>query len=138
MKALRLGKDIQFSRSRLSFQTTMSSRNVDMPTYELRAVWFLQVQYQPLFRALFRVPFKDTGICSYMPEYQCRIQSRLGLGDSKLHTYNTETTHAIRDLYLANQQALKRGMTVPESQQPLPQIAAPEVQQRITRKHIHQ
>jgi hypothetical protein len=33
----------------------------------------------------------------------------------------------------------KRGMTIPQSQQPLPQIiAVPEVQERTTVRHIHQ
>jgi len=39
----------------------------------LPAVSFQRVRYRPLLRALFR----DTESCTYMPEFQCRIQSRI-------------------------------------------------------------
>jgi hypothetical protein len=53
------------------------------------------------------------------------------------NSYNTDTAQALQDESLAEQRSLKRGMTVLESQQPLPRITAPEVQERCTVKHIH-
>jgi hypothetical protein len=54
------------------------------------------------------------------------------------HSYNVDTAQAVRDLSLAERRSLKRGMTVPELQQPLPRtITVPEVQERSTVKCIH-
>jgi hypothetical protein len=55
-----------------------------------------------------------------------------------IHSYNADTAQALRDLSLAEQRCLNRGMTVLESQQRLPQITSPEVQERSTVKCIHQ
>ena len=110
--------------------------NGDMHVYDvLPAVWSHRVRYRALFR--------DAELNSYMPELQCRvrsrIRSRLSLGDPELHSYNTDTEQAVRDLSLAEQRSLKRGITVPDSQQPLPRtITVPEVQERSTVKRIHQ
>jgi hypothetical protein len=57
------------------------------------------------------------------------------------YSYNADTAHleAVRDKSSAEQRSLTRGMTVPESQQPLPStIIVPEVQERSTVKGIHQ
>jgi hypothetical protein len=48
------------------------------------------------------------------------------------YNYNADTAQALRDKSLAEQQSLNMGMTVLESQQPLPRISAPEVQERST------
>jgi len=97
-----------------------------MQIYDVPAAWLHRVRY----RALFRAHFRDTELCSYKPEFQRRIRSRI---NPKSHRYNADTAQAIRDLSLAEQHSLKRGMTVPESQQPLPQtITLPEVQERST------
>jgi hypothetical protein len=57
------------------------------------------------------------------------------------YCYNADTLHleAVRDKSSAEQRSLKRGMTVPELQQPLPlTIIIPELQQRSTVKRYHQ
>jgi hypothetical protein len=114
------------------YATTQLQWNADMDTYDVPAAWLHRVRYRALFRALFR----DTELCSYKPEFQCRIRSRI---NPESHRYNANTLQAVRDLSLAEQQSLKRGMTVPELQQPLPRtITVPEVQGRSTVKRIHQ
>jgi hypothetical protein len=46
------------------------------------------------------------------------------------HCHNADTAQAVLDLSLAEQRSLKREMTVPESQQPLPRtLTVPEVQE---------
>jgi hypothetical protein len=55
------------------------------------------------------------------------------------YSNNADTAEDVRDESLAEQRSLKRGMTVPDSQQPLPRtITVPEVQERSTVKRIHQ
>jgi len=57
--------------------------------------------------------------------------------DPESHRYNGDTTHALRDLSLAVQRSVKRGITVPESQQPLPQtLTVLEVQEWSTENCI--
>jgi len=76
------------------YATTQLQWNADMQTYDvLPAVWFQRVRYRPLFRALLRVLFRDAELNSYMPELQCRIRSRLSLGDPESHSYNAGTVH---------------------------------------------
>jgi hypothetical protein len=54
-------------------EATKLQSSADLKTYDVPAAWFQRVRYQPLFRALLR----DTDSCTYMPEFQCRIQSRI-------------------------------------------------------------
>jgi len=55
------------------------------------------------------------------------------------HSCNADTAQAELDYSLAEQQSLKRGMTVPESQQPLLRtITVLEVQEQSTMKRIDQ
>jgi len=55
------------------------------------------------------------------------------------HSYNADTAQPVEDKPLAEQWCLKRGMTVPESQQPLPRtITVPDMQEVSTVKHIYQ
>jgi len=97
--------------------------------------------YSEHYSALFR----DTELCSYITQFQCRIwsqmRSQLSLGDPESHSYNADTAHleTVWDKLSAEQRSLKRGMTVLDSQRPLPQtITVPELQERSTMKRIHQ
>jgi len=56
-----------------NYATTQLEWNADMQTYDVPAAWLHRVRYRVLFRALFR----DTELCSYKPEFQCRIPSRI-------------------------------------------------------------
>jgi len=73
VKILRLCEVIRFSRSRLWFQATKLQSSADIQTYDVPAAWLHRVRYRALFRALFR----DTELCSYTPEFPCRIRSRV-------------------------------------------------------------
>jgi hypothetical protein len=85
----------------------------------------------------------DSEHYSEIPNYGPTCPSRNAEYDpdsSSVIPSHTATSHhgALRDLSLAEQRSLKRGMMVPESQQRLPQrITIPEVQERSTVKRIH-
>jgi len=73
MKILRLCEVIPSRNHLLWFQATELQSSADMQIYDVPAAWLHQVRYRALFRTLFR----DTELCSYKPEFQCGIRSRI-------------------------------------------------------------
>jgi len=109
MKILRLCEVIPFSRS-LRYHATKLQSGAEMQPYDFPVAWL----HAP-------VPMPNT-IPNQIPS----------------HNSNADTALAVRDQSLAEQRFLTRGMTVPESQQPLPRIITiPEMQERSTVKRIH-
>ena len=59
------------NQSPFRYEATKLQSSADLQTYDVPAAWLHRVRY----RALLRAPFRDPELCSYMPEFQCRIRS---------------------------------------------------------------
>jgi hypothetical protein len=69
------------------------------------------------------------------------MKSQPYLGDPELHCYNSNTAdlEAVCDNSSVVQPSIPRGITVPDSQQPVPQtLIVSEVQEQVTLKFMHQ
>ena len=62
-------REMDDNQSPFLYEATKLQSSADMQTYDVPAAW--------LHRALFRALFRDTELCSYKPEFQCQIRSRI-------------------------------------------------------------
>jgi len=70
-------REMDVNHSPFLYEASKIQSSTDLQRYGVPAAWFNRVRWQALLRALIRALMRDDQSCTYMPVFQCRIQSRI-------------------------------------------------------------